>query len=68
MITRPIAVVMLGEPIKNEKKEDKEGDSVFLVKEIGIEGASIIAREKMKNLKVFSERYINRVKDVALYP
>ncbi|NLG12321.1 MAG: HAD-IA family hydrolase [Elusimicrobia bacterium] len=70
-ITRPIAVgLMLGEPIKKMKrKKIREGDSVFLVKEIGIEGASIIAREKYEELKkFFSERYINRVKDAVLYP
>mgnify|MGYP000004365678 CR=1 FL=1 len=44
-------------------------DIVFLVKEIGIEGASIIAREKYEDLKKrFSEKYLEKVKNSIKNP
>jgi hydrogenase expression/formation protein HypE len=44
-------------------------DIVFLVNEIGIEGASIIAREKYEELKkYFSEKYLNKIKNSIKNP
>ncbi len=44
-------------------------DKVFLIKEIGIEGASIIAREKYDVLKkYFSEKYLEKVKNSIKKP
>jgi HAD superfamily hydrolase (TIGR01549 family) len=44
-------------------------DIVFLVNEIGIEGASIIAREKHEELKkYFSEKYLNKIKNSIKNP
>lgn len=70
-IKNPIGIgFLIGERIRDIKfQEIKEGDIVFLVKEIGIEGASIIAREKYEKLKkFFSEKYILRVKNSIRKP
>ncbi|MCM8784826.1 MAG: HAD-IA family hydrolase [Candidatus Omnitrophica bacterium] len=70
-IKTPVSVgFMLGEKIKKFDYSDiKEGDKVFLVKEIGIEGASILVREKYKELKrFFSERYLKKIKNSIYSP
>ncbi|MCM8830073.1 MAG: AIR synthase-related protein, partial [Candidatus Omnitrophica bacterium] len=61
---------LIGERIKKLKKQRiKAGDKIFLVKEIGIEGASIIARERYCQLKKsFSPRYIEMVKNATFFP
>jgi len=60
----------IGKKIKKLKFEKViSGDIVFLVKEIGIEGASIIAREKYEDLKKhFSEKYLDKVKNSIKNP
>ncbi|MCM8777784.1 MAG: HAD-IA family hydrolase [Candidatus Omnitrophica bacterium] len=70
-IKTPVSVGFLtGEKIKRLKKRRiRAGDKIFLVKEIGIEGVSIIAREKYYELKKnFSVRYIERVKNSVISP
>ncbi|MDD3726160.1 MAG: HAD-IA family hydrolase [Candidatus Ratteibacteria bacterium] len=70
-IASPVAVgLMIGQKLKGlQKKKAKKGDRVFLVKEAGIEGASVIAREKYPELrKHFSERYLQKVKNAAISP
>lgn len=70
-IKNPVAVGFLtGRKIKKLKqKKIKEGDRIFLVKEIGIEGASIIARERYDELKRYvSERYLEKVKNSIRKP
>lgn len=61
---------MLGTPLKRKKAgKIKRGDNIFIVKEAGIEAASIIAREKESYLKkFFSERYIEKVKNSIKNP
>ncbi|HOV21598.1 MAG TPA: HAD-IA family hydrolase [bacterium] len=61
---------MLGTPIKKQKNEKiKKGDIVFILKEVGIEGASIIVREKYDYLKkIFSEKYLEKVKNSIKNP
>ncbi len=61
---------MLGVPVKKTKSEKiKKGDKVFIVKEAGIEGASIIVREKYEYLKrFFSEKYLKKVKNSIRKP
>jgi len=70
-IDSPIAVgLLLGKRIRRLKRQKvKVGDKIFLVKEIGIEGASILARERYNELKKnFSERYLERVKNAIKKP
>ncbi len=70
-IKRSISVgFMIGEKIKKfDCSEIKEGDKVFLIKEIGIEGASILVREKYEKLKkIFSERYLKKIKNSIYNP
>ncbi|HOK56768.1 MAG TPA: HAD-IA family hydrolase [bacterium] len=70
-IEKVIAVgFMIGSKIKRVKfLKIKQGDKIFLVKEIGIEGASIIAREKFDELKkYFSEKYLKKVKNSIKNP
>ncbi|MCX8082816.1 MAG: HAD-IA family hydrolase [bacterium] len=70
-IKTPVAVgFLMGRKIKKlRRKEIKVGDSVFLIKEIGIEGASIIARGKYSELKkYFSEAFITKVKKATVFP
>jgi len=70
-IDSPMAVgLLLGKRIRRLKQQKvKAGDKVFLVKEIGIEGASILARERYNELKKnFSEREIEKVKDAVKKP
>jgi len=61
---------MLGVPVKKREREKiKKGDKVFIVKEAGIEGASIIVREKYEYLKkFFSEKYLKKVKNSIRKP
>ncbi|MCM8804098.1 MAG: HAD-IA family hydrolase [Candidatus Omnitrophica bacterium] len=70
-IKNPIGVgFLIGRRIKKIYFSNvKVGDKVFLIKEIGIEGASILAREKFKDLKkYFSEDYILKVQNSILKP
>ncbi|HPP29406.1 MAG TPA: HAD-IA family hydrolase [bacterium] len=70
-IKNPIAAGFLsGKRIKKIKKQMiKRGDIIFLVKDIGIEGASIIARERYDVLKrYFSDRYLEKVKNSIREP
>lgn len=70
-VKSPVAAgLLIGKRIRGLKKRKiKKGDVLFLVKEIGIEGASIIAREKEEKLKkYFSEKYIQRVKNSIRKP
>ncbi|MFN4227014.1 MAG: HAD-IA family hydrolase [Candidatus Ratteibacteria bacterium] len=70
-IKRPISVgFVVGEKMKKiDCSEIKQGDKVFLLKEIGIEAASILVREKYKGLKkFFSERYLKKIKNSIYNP
>ncbi|MGC8868011.1 MAG: AIR synthase-related protein, partial [Elusimicrobiales bacterium] len=70
-ISSPVAVgLLIGKKIRRLKRQKiKVGDKVFLLKEIGVEGASVIAREKYDELKkYFSERYLEKVKDAIKEP
>ncbi|MGB9642070.1 MAG: HAD-IA family hydrolase, partial [Candidatus Ratteibacteria bacterium] len=70
-ISSPVAVgLLIGKKIRRLKRQKiKVGDKVFLLKEIGVEGASVIAREKYEELKkYFSERYLEKVKNAIKKP
>ncbi|MCS7180862.1 MAG: AIR synthase-related protein, partial [bacterium] len=70
-IKNPIAVgFLIGKKIKKIYfPEVKIGDKVFLIKEIGIEGASLIVREKFNELKkYFSEKYLKKVQNSIKNP
>jgi hydrogenase expression/formation protein HypE len=72
-IDRPIiAGMMLGE-VKKEKlivnRKASVGDVIILTKGVAIEGTSIIARDKEKELKKhFSSTFLNRAKDFIYHP
>jgi hydrogenase expression/formation protein HypE len=62
---------VLGNPLKNvvKRKAPAEGDKIFLVKEVGIEAASLIVREKRQHLqKKFSQRFIRKVLNAVYKP
>jgi len=61
---------MLGVPVKKMKSgKIKKGDKVFIVKEVGIESASIIVREKYEYLKrFFNEKYLEKIKNSIRKP
>ncbi|MGC8977151.1 MAG: HAD-IA family hydrolase [Candidatus Ratteibacteria bacterium] len=70
-IKNPIAIgFLIGRKIKRiYLPKIKIGDRIFLVKEIGIEGASILAREKFDQLKkYFSEKYLLKVQNSIKNP
>ncbi len=71
-VKTPIACgTMLGTPLKKgiRRQIPSEGDKLFLIKELGIEASSIIAREKMRYLqKRFSERFIRKALNAVYKP
>jgi len=72
-LDRPIVVgQMLGEVAKDKlitKKGAKENDAIILVKEIPIEGTTIIAREKAGELKeLYSEAFVRQCQDLLFSP
>ncbi len=72
-IDRPIAVgQMLGEVAKDKlitKKGARENDVIILVKEIPIEGTTIIAREKAVELKeLYSEAFVRQCQNLLFSP
>ena len=71
-VNKPVCCgTLLGIPVRKDIKAGKirKGDSLILIKEVGIEGASIIVREKGKELKkFFSERFLRKVADSIYNP
>ena len=73
-INNPIAIATLIGTFKKpenylDKRKIKEGDLIYLVKGIAIEGTSIIANEKEEELERYFDRdFINRVKNFLYDP
>ena len=70
-VSQPVCCgTLLGIPVKKIRESKiKKGDSLILIKEVGIEAASIIVREKWDELKnFFSERFLKKVADSIYNP